>query len=78
MPIIHYPVEEIEDVPTDHRRKSHATPICAQTMYTECFGDKGRETSKEESVRETSKPRDKTKEVRVLDIEGCDLGAEKD
>jgi hypothetical protein len=50
----------------------------AQAVDAERLGDNGGEDAKEKAVAEARQGRDKTEQVRVLDVDGAELGDAED
>lgn len=78
MSIVDMPIDEVEDVAEDYRRQRHTTPILAQSMNAEGFGDESWVDAKEEPVGQACKSRDKAKDMGVLDTGAADLGNQED
>lgn len=78
MPVINPSIDQIKDIPRNHRRKRHAAPVLAQAGNPKGLCDEGGIDAKEEAVREAGEAGNKTKEVGVLDAGAADLGAAED
>lgn len=76
--IVDFAVEDVEDVARDNGRKCHEAPVLAEAMDAESLSDDGGKHSKEEPVRDAGQTRDKPQKMRVDDVEGDNLGDEKD
>lgn len=74
----HKTVKQVEDVAGDNWRQRHEAPVLREAVDTKRLGDNGREDAKQETVAETRETRYKSEKVRVLNVDGAELGADKD
>ncbi len=78
MPVINPAIDQVEDIPRDHRRERHATPVLAEASDAEGFGDERGVNTEKEAVGEASEAGDEAEEVGVLDAGTAELGAAED
>lgn len=71
-------VEEVEDVSGQDGRQGHEAPVLRQAVDAKGLGDDGGEDAKEEAVAEAGQAGDEAEEVRVLNVDGAQLGRDKD
>ena len=73
MVIVYLPIEQVEDVSADNGRKNDRSPILAHAIDTELEGQKAREESIQDSIGKSREPRDETKIMWILDLQGTEL-----
>lgn len=71
-------ITEIEDIAKNNRGQGHTSPILAQAMDAESFGNKSWIDAEEEAVGQACKSRDKTKDMGILDAGTAYLRSEED
>lgn len=76
--VVRLSVEDVEHVGGDDGGERDETPVLAQATDPKGFGNNGREDAKQETIPQAREAGDEAQQVRILNVESADLGAEED